>query len=107
MIQQLLRHIFDAKHVPLTLLKSVTEFRESHRGNFASVKDTVKPGVVLRNFDFYFDFVLCVIARRALSRTLVISEKARHSRPVRASRLGPIWCRLMLTWSTTLRISRR
>ena len=61
--QQLLRHIFEAKRVPLSLLSSVAEFREFHRENFSSVKDTVEPGVVLKEFDFYFDFVLSVIAK--------------------------------------------
>lgn len=61
--QALLRHIFVAKRVPVPLLKLVQNYREFHRENFLAVKDTVKPGALLKDFDFYFDFVLELVAR--------------------------------------------
>jgi predicted nucleotidyltransferase component of viral defense system len=56
--QQLLEHTFDAKRVPLHLLKEMDQYREYHRENFRSVQDNVKVGVKLASFDTYFDFVL-------------------------------------------------
>ena len=55
---ELLKLIFKAKRVPIELLGKIGGFREFHRADFKSVVDTVKPGVALRDFDFYFDFVL-------------------------------------------------
>ena len=55
---QLLKLIFAAKRVPPALLGKIRDFRDFHRPDFQSVKDTVKPGVTLQSFDFYFDFVL-------------------------------------------------
>ncbi|MEX0777374.1 MAG: nucleotidyl transferase AbiEii/AbiGii toxin family protein [Phycisphaeraceae bacterium] len=54
----LLKSIFLAKRVPLDLLDQVDNYREFHRADFQAVKDTVKPGVGLREFDFYFDYVV-------------------------------------------------
>jgi len=61
--QELLREIFRAKRVPLELLKRIGNYREFHRDDFVAVKDTVKPGVQLRSFDFYVDFTLEFISR--------------------------------------------
>ena len=61
--QDLLGHIFLAKRVPLSLLALVANYAEFHRGNFLAVKDTVKPGVALKPFDFYFDFVIELISK--------------------------------------------
>jgi hypothetical protein len=55
--RQLLSNIFKAKRVPLVLLNKIGEFREFHQPDFQAVKATVKPGVQLREFEFYFDFV--------------------------------------------------
>ncbi len=57
---ELLRAVFEAKRVPLDLLKLLDRYREFHRDDFAAVRDTVKPGVTLREFDFYFDFVISI-----------------------------------------------
>jgi predicted nucleotidyltransferase component of viral defense system len=56
----LLQHIFIAKKVPLTFLKNISQFREFHRPDFLQVKDTIKTGTTLREFDFYFDFVVAL-----------------------------------------------
>ncbi len=54
-----MRNIFDAKRVPLTFLNRLTEYREFHRPDFAAVK----AGVVLKEFDFYFDYILGIWLR--------------------------------------------
>lgn len=54
----LLKYIFNAKKVPLTLIKQVANYREFHRHDFSAVRDTLKPGVQIESFDYYFDFVL-------------------------------------------------
>jgi len=56
--RSLIQHVFQAKQVPLRLLRKIESHREFHRLDFSSVIDTVKPGIVLENFDFYFDFVI-------------------------------------------------
>jgi hypothetical protein len=54
----LLKNIFKAKQVPLSLIGKIAEFREYHRPDFASVEATVKPNRRLKDFDFYFDYVV-------------------------------------------------
>jgi hypothetical protein len=54
----MLRAVFDAKEVPLTLLGKIRQFKNYHSPDFASVKATVKPNRVLKDFDFYFDFIV-------------------------------------------------
>ncbi|MGH7784756.1 MAG: nucleotidyl transferase AbiEii/AbiGii toxin family protein, partial [Candidatus Binatia bacterium] len=60
---ELLEKIFAAKHVPLAFLDLINNHRDFHAQEFPSVRDTVKAGVSLRDFDFYFDFVV-ELARR-------------------------------------------
>jgi hypothetical protein len=55
---QLLQNIFVAKKVPLLLIGKIPSYREYHREDFPTVKSIVKPGIVLKDFDFYFDFVV-------------------------------------------------
>jgi hypothetical protein len=54
----LLAHMFEAKRVPLALLDLIPNYREFHRRDFPAVLATVKAGVQLKDFDFYFDFVV-------------------------------------------------
>jgi len=56
--KQLLRDIFAAKRVSLRLLSKIHQYRDFHRADFPAVQDTVRPGVELKSFDFYFDFVV-------------------------------------------------
>jgi len=56
--RDLLKHIFQAKRVPLRLIGEIPKYREYHRQDFVSVQDTVRPGIDLRSFDFYFDYVV-------------------------------------------------
>jgi predicted nucleotidyltransferase component of viral defense system len=52
----LARHIFAAKHVPLSFLASISNEREFHRTDWPAVINTTAGG--LGPFDYYFDFVL-------------------------------------------------
>ena len=53
-----MKAIFAAKKVPLSYVKKISDQREFHRADFDSVQDTVRSGVELREFDFYFDYVM-------------------------------------------------
>ncbi len=55
--RELLAAVFKAKRVPLTFLTNLRNYRDFHSEDFVAVKDTVRPSVELRDFDFYFDFV--------------------------------------------------
>ena len=56
--QEILRRMFEAKRVPLHLLGKLGGQRAFHQEGWDSLKDTVASGVKLKDFDFYFDFVL-------------------------------------------------
>jgi len=58
---ELIKNIFSAKRVPLTLIGKIGDYREYHRPDFEAVKATVGSGMALKDFDFYFDYVLEVI----------------------------------------------
>jgi hypothetical protein len=60
---EILAGMFDVKNVPLSLLGKIGEFREFHRADFPAVQATVAPGTKLEDFDFYFDFVLALVAK--------------------------------------------
>ena len=53
---ELLRLMFEAKQVPVSLIQKIEANREYHRPDFTSVEATAKPGAKLKPFDFYFDF---------------------------------------------------
>jgi hypothetical protein len=53
-----LKEIFKIKKVPLSILKQLENYREFHRGSFTAVTDTVFKSDQLKNYDFYFDYVL-------------------------------------------------
>ena len=55
---ELLKNIFIAKRVPLVLLVKIPIYREYHRQDFPSVESTVTPRTNLKDFDFYFDYVV-------------------------------------------------
>jgi hypothetical protein len=56
--KRLLQATFEAKRVPLRFIGLIPGAREFHRPDFVSVKDTVRPGVEVKDFDFYFDYVV-------------------------------------------------
>jgi hypothetical protein len=55
--KEILKAVFKAKRVPIEFLGMLENDREFHRDDFRSVVDTIKPGIKLKRFDFYFDFV--------------------------------------------------
>lgn len=59
--KDLITAIFAAKKVPLDYLNQVSNHRDFHRTDFVSLKDTVKSGVELKGFDFYFNYVIDMI----------------------------------------------
>ena len=61
--RELLQNIFAAKRVPLDLLGRINEQREFHRQDWPAVQASVRPGVKLREFDFYFNFVVALCQR--------------------------------------------
>lgn len=61
--RRLIADVFAAKRVPLSHLRRLEDYREAHRDDFVAVKDTLKPGVEIRDFDFYFDFVKSICDR--------------------------------------------
>ena len=56
--RQLLKNTFDAKRVSLQLIELIPSKREFHRPDFVSVTATVKPGIEIKDFDYYFDYVV-------------------------------------------------
>jgi len=55
---ELFKLIFGAKEVPLSLIKKIPDYREYHRGDFVSVIATVYSATDLKEYDFYFDYVV-------------------------------------------------
>jgi hypothetical protein len=55
---RVLRQVFEAKRVPLWLIGQIHRYREYHREDFAAVRYTLKPNAHLREFDYYFDYVV-------------------------------------------------
>lgn len=54
----LIEQMFSIKRVPLSLLKNICKTEDFHAQGYASVRATVKPGVVLEDFPYYFRFVV-------------------------------------------------
>ena len=57
----LIRNVFAAKEVPLALLAEIDRHREFHRQDWPAVEFSA--GHSVREFDFYFDFVLGEVSR--------------------------------------------
>ncbi len=55
---QLVKRMFDAKRVPLTLLTQISESKALHEQDFASVAATVRAREQIHEFDFYFEYVV-------------------------------------------------
>ncbi|MBW3130759.1 nucleotidyl transferase AbiEii/AbiGii toxin family protein [Hymenobacter profundi] len=55
---ELLKHIFASKKVPVEFIAEIKNNKSIHRDNWESVKDTVAPTEELRDFDFYFNYVV-------------------------------------------------
>ncbi|MDQ0083358.1 putative nucleotidyltransferase component of viral defense system [Variovorax boronicumulans] len=52
------QEMFRLKRVPLKFLSQMSGMRAFHAAGFDAVKATMKTGIELQSFDFYFDFVL-------------------------------------------------
>jgi predicted nucleotidyltransferase component of viral defense system len=60
---ELCKNIFDAKHVPLEFIRLIPDQREFHRQSWESVINTVNQKESLKEFDFYFDFVVDIFGK--------------------------------------------
>jgi predicted nucleotidyltransferase component of viral defense system len=58
---ELLKHIFEAKEVPLSFLSKIKETHDFHIVDWPSVRQTVSGDI--EEFDFYFDFVVGLVNR--------------------------------------------
>jgi len=54
---ELIKHIFEAKRVPLVYLSELPAQYELHKGSWESVLDTININETPQDFDYYFDFV--------------------------------------------------
>jgi predicted nucleotidyltransferase component of viral defense system len=54
----MIRHIFEAKKVPLRFIQLLRTNKSLHKEDWKSVIDTVSAGEDMRDFDFYFEYVL-------------------------------------------------
>jgi predicted nucleotidyltransferase component of viral defense system len=52
------KHIFEAKRVPLHYLAQLSDQYDLHKNSWDSVKDTVNQKEELKDFDYYFGFVI-------------------------------------------------
>ena len=59
----LLKEIFKAKKVPLNFIKKIKEYEAYHEQDYDSLKDTVKTKVKLRDFEYYFNYVVSIANR--------------------------------------------
>jgi len=55
---EMLREIFEVKRVPLYLLGRISDDREFHRDSFNIVKDAVYADIDIKDYDFYFDYIV-------------------------------------------------
>jgi hypothetical protein len=58
--KDLAKHVFEAKDVPLSLLRKIKETREFHRPDWDDVR--ISSSEMLQEFDYYFDFTCEQIA---------------------------------------------
>lgn len=67
-ILKLVENMFHANRVPLASLRQLDTDRDFHRQGWDSVRDTVDPGIKLRDFVSYFEYVhgLCLKIANAL-----------------------------------------
>ena len=59
----LIKSIFDAKDVDLALIDRIPEYKEFHRTGWEALVSTIDVDVNLKDFDFYFDFVVDLCRR--------------------------------------------
>jgi len=54
----LLKSCFEIKKVPINLLSEIASQKEFHRDDFIAVQSTVSSSTKLKDYDFYFDYVV-------------------------------------------------
>ncbi len=59
----ILKNIFKAKKVDLKLLNQIIYQKDFHETDFDMVRDTVHPGINLKDFDFYFNYVIGIVEK--------------------------------------------
>jgi len=57
-VRVMVEQMFAAKRVPLELLGKIGQTRDFHAQGYEAVRATMKPGVEVKPFDDYFDFVV-------------------------------------------------
>jgi predicted nucleotidyltransferase component of viral defense system len=55
--RHLVEQMFSIKRVPLALLSKIPQTRDFHAHGYLEVRDSIKPGIEVHPFDYYFDFV--------------------------------------------------
>lgn len=68
----LLQKIFEVKRVPLSLLARLKDTKDFHKQDYESLKDSILVGEEIKEFDFYFDFVISFCEKL----TSLLDEKA-------------------------------
>lgn len=56
--KELLQHIFNAKRVPLEYISLARNYKKRHEQGFQSVQQSLFIGEEIKDFDFYFEYVL-------------------------------------------------
>ena len=69
-IHKLLAQVFHAKRVPLDFLRSIKNGFDQHVTAWRAVQNTVRPGFDLKDFRFYFDYVVRISERLHPSRNM-------------------------------------
>jgi len=59
--RELLKESFKAKRVPLSLLNNLSDYKEQHKQDYPSLRATINADNELKDFDFYFDYVLDLV----------------------------------------------
>lgn len=61
--QSILIEMFKAKNVPIDFLGNIESQRDFHKNDFPAVAAAVKPGVDMRDYDYYFDYTLSIVKK--------------------------------------------
>lgn len=60
--KELFQNIFAAKQVPMAFLNKLEDLREHNRSDWDVVKQTINTSEDLKHYDFYFDYLLDLVA---------------------------------------------
>lgn len=62
----LIKSIFSCKQVDLMLIKKIVDYRDFHKNDFNSLIETVNDRDSLKDYDYYFDYVISEIVDRLI-----------------------------------------